>query len=273
MKTLLIALAIFALGFSGRAENEAPAAAILAQGDSLTLTDGRVFTAWKIKRQTADSVFIISTGGVGKIDKRLLPAPLSSQFPYSAAAVAAEKWVLTRAEQAAAIEAARIAGTKKSEHDRAVESAKEQEIRNKQYTDKSDLLMAGYVKMADASAKIYAERKAAHEAELAKSNDGLIVSEISRGSDGLYVTLRNAAENPRVIHRTDLLGLDSKGQTLEPGDVRPMNQNESSLSIDGGAQRTFLLVLTNWDCQSLQWKDRADLGTFPLPVIARAKRR
>ncbi len=262
---LLLLVAAAAYG-----EQVAPAQEILAQGDSLTLSDGRVFSGWKIKRQTADSVFIQSAGGVGKIDKRLLPESLAAQFPYDQAAIAAEAAAMEKAQREADTLAANRAARNEWQRKRDLASAKSAAEKNQHYIDESDAKMAGYVKAAEAAPKIYAAKKAAREAELAKSFDGLVIDSVERDSEGLLIRVRNVAENPRILHRTDLVGITTKGELLEPGDVRGVGKNSSTL-IDGGSTRSLLLVLPNWDCSKLQWKGRDDLAAAPVPAPARRR--
>ncbi len=269
MRKALFAL-LFLVGMALHAEQVAPAQAILAQGDSLTLSDGRVFSAWKIKRQTADSVFIQSSGGVGKVDKRLLPQSLASQFPYDEAAIAAEAAAMEKAQREADITAANRAARKESQLKQQIASAKNEARKNQKYIDQNEAATARAVADSQAQAKAIETRKIARAAELAKSFDGLLIESVSREPEGLSIQIRNVADNPRILHRTDLVGITSKGELLEPGDVRGVGQNSSTL-IDGGATRTLLLVLTNWDCTQLQWKGREDLASSPVPPTARRR--
>jgi hypothetical protein len=117
---LIFALVLSFVALYGRAEEPVP---ILASGSTLTLSDGRTFNNWKIKRQTAANVFILSPTGIATIDKRALPADLRAQFPYDSAAVAREAADLAASDAAGKARVAELETKRKAAYDKRVARA------------------------------------------------------------------------------------------------------------------------------------------------------
>jgi hypothetical protein len=79
----------------------------------LKLTDGRVFTEWRIMSETATHVFLKHRGGGVKVAKQLLPAELRAAYPIDEAKAKAEAAALAESERVgkqrkAEVEAERI---------------------------------------------------------------------------------------------------------------------------------------------------------------------
>lgn len=223
MKALILVFFLAASSAAADSAKPEPAAAIIAKGATLILSDGRTFTNWSIKRQTAALVFIISPIGITGVEKKFLPDEMRAQFPIDPAAIAAEKSELAREDAAAKTLV-------------AADQAKAKTLRDRQIA----------VAIEDAKTKSRDEFNALEKLRRERCVDGLYL--IPGSAELTIVSAKITMCNPTGSARPfDWHGIkiETKKGGVTPTQIVPMRGEKLDLLIPAHSERTFVLCLEN----------------------------
>lgn len=102
-----------------------------------------------------------------------------------------------------------------------------------------------------------ARRAAFKAAELARSRDGVILDLFNRFSDGTYLVVHNAHDNPRRFDWRELRARKTDGRLVIPINCESPNERDRSLDIRSGEKRTFVVrwMGGNDDVEAITWAD------------------